>query len=215
MGRGTQRPPPPPITPQPPKLGDPLCRPPPTEAKQSGAVGSPPPDPSAAHPEPRIPPGYLGRGCLQCRFTRKPRSGPSPSLLGWRGPWARGNHSAGGLAPFSSAPGWQVTELPSAEQAQRPPRVSPSAPQRPGSPAQGTMGLSTRGGTSCEGLGVGAWICTDPCCSCSSHDAGGRGPLVQSQPPGTVLCATALREALPAPSLPQRTHTHTHTPGSP
>lgn len=71
-------------------------------------------------------PRYLFRGCLQCRFTRKLL--PSPSLPGWRGPepWARGNHSAGGLAPFSSARGWQATELPSAQE--RPPHISPVAP---------------------------------------------------------------------------------------
>lgn len=74
---------------------------------------------------------YLFRGCLQCRFTRKLLL--SPSLPGWRGPepWARGNHSAGGLAPFSSARGWQATELPSARE--RPPHISP-APPPPGAP---------------------------------------------------------------------------------
>lgn len=61
------------------------------------------------------PPSYLGRACLQCRFTLKFLSLPSTSLLGCRSPelWVRGNHSAGGFAPFSSPAGWQAMELPS------------------------------------------------------------------------------------------------------
>lgn len=58
---------------------------------------------------------YLGRACLQCRFTLKFLSPLSTSLLDCRSPelWVRGNHSAGGLAPFSSPTGWQAMELPS------------------------------------------------------------------------------------------------------
>ena len=82
----------------------------------------------APHSQGGGPPGYLGRGCLQCRFTLKLL--PSPSLPGWRGPepWARGNHSAGGLAPFSSATGWQATELPSAQASTETPACQPGSP---------------------------------------------------------------------------------------
>lgn len=127
------------------------------------------------------PPGYLGRGCLQWRFTLKLL--PSQSPPGWRGPapWARGNHSAGGLAPFSRATGWQATELPSARAStETPPPASarwtpprsiplpvvgvgtPPAPPAPTARLKATAHGDTQGCAQPRGLG-------------SSQDAWARG----------------------------------------
>lgn len=87
---------------------------------------------------------------MQCRFTRKLLL--SPSLPGWQGPepWAHGNHSAGGLAPFSSARGWQATELPSARE--RPPHISPAAPPLGAALAPAAAGARRAGHTECHPL---------------------------------------------------------------
>lgn len=81
------------------------------------------------------PVGYLSRECLQWRFTLKLLL--SLSLPSWRGPepWAHGSHSVGGLAPFSSATGWQATELPSA----RARTETPPAPSDWQTPPQGAF----------------------------------------------------------------------------
>lgn len=97
----------------------------------------------APDPRGRIPAGYLVRGCLQCRFTLKLLL--SPSLPGWQGPepWVHENHSAAGLAPFSSA-----TELPSAEQSTESPGGQPGTrcPVLLWVPARLSMGIHTEPG---------------------------------------------------------------------
>ena len=194
-----------------------LRRPPPTQAKQSGAVLCPPtpahpllPTPGRGPPRATWAAGVCSAGSLGSRARGRRRrcwagGGPGRTGTTLQAGWHRSPVRRAGRRPSS--------HLPSKH---RDPHAS-AHPAAPGGPPHRALWVSPCGAGRLPAR-VCVCVCVDlhrsalflqlPCRRWSGTPLA-RG--VQLQPPGTVPCATALREALPVPSLPPSAHTHTHT----
>ena len=219
-GRGTQHPTPPSHRPTPPAAGSTKrCFAVPLPPKRSKAVRffAPPPRRTlCSPPRDEDPPratwaaGVCSAGSLGSRARGRRRrcwagGGPGRTGTTLQAGWHRSPVRRAGRRPSS--------HLPSKH---RDPHAS-AHPAAPGGPPNRALWVSPCGAGRLPAR-VCVCVCVDlhrsalflqlPCRRWSGTPLA-RG--VQLQPPGTVPCATALREALPVPSLPPSAHTHTHT----